>query len=346
MLTAPPAATWTKRLRALINENNAAYRFGYDTSDRLIEEQRIDNLTRRFSYNLGGHLTRVDEIGYGDQAERPQRHTTFERDAIGRILAKLNADARQDYTYDDGDRLLSIARLPTAHGKTLGVSPETLGFTYDLLGRLIKETTPRGVLCYDYDPLSNLTTLTLPTGQQLNHLYYGSGHLHQINLDGQLISDIERDDLHREVLRSQGLFSSCLGYDVRGRKQWQFASRRGAEHLSRVLQPQRNTHDLFDDPGSYLQRRYHYNKAGELASSSDRQRGATVYTYLKTGDLLSRSTREHLNNEHFETDPAGNRLDPARDTRFGHIKDNRLRHWQQYYYRYSFCSMPSPTSTS
>ncbi|MEE1994838.1 hypothetical protein QPL90_25420, partial [Pseudomonas syringae pv. syringae] len=28
-------------------------------------------------------------------------------------------------------------------------------------------------MTYDYDPLSNLTTLTLPTGQHLNHLYYG-----------------------------------------------------------------------------------------------------------------------------------------------------------------------------
>ncbi|KPG89983.1 hypothetical protein AEQ67_31560, partial [Pseudomonas sp. RIT-PI-q] len=85
-------------------------------------------------------------------------------------MAKLNADARQDYTYDDGDRLLSIERLPTAHGKKLGVSEEKLDFTYDLLGRLIKETTPQGALSYDYDPLSNLTTLTLPTGQHLNHL--------------------------------------------------------------------------------------------------------------------------------------------------------------------------------
>ncbi|AZE94083.1 hypothetical protein C4J96_1965 [Pseudomonas orientalis] len=67
---------------------------------------------------------------------------------------------------------------------------------------------------------------------------------------------------------------------MRGRKQWQFASRRGTDYLSRVLQPQRDTHDLFDDPGSYLQRRYHYDKAGELASSSDRQRGASVYRYL------------------------------------------------------------------
>jgi len=174
----------------------------------------IGNLTHQFSYNLGGHLTRVNEIGYGERAERPQRQTEFERDSIGRLLAKLNADARQDYTYDDADRLLTIERLPTANGKKLGVSEETLEFSYDLLGRLIKETTPQGALSYDYDPLSNLTTLTLPTAQHLNHLYYGSGHLHQLNLDGQLISDMERDDLHREVLRTQGKLTSCFGYDA------------------------------------------------------------------------------------------------------------------------------------
>jgi len=172
------------RLIALVNENNAAYQFAYDASDRLTEEKRIDNLTRRFSYNLGGHLTRVDEIGYGERAERPQRSTEFERDEIGRLLAKVNQDARQDYIYDESDRLLSITRLPTATGKKLGVSEETLSFEYDLLGRLIKETTPQGALDYEYDPLSNLTTLTLPTGQHLNHMYYGSGHLHQLNLDG------------------------------------------------------------------------------------------------------------------------------------------------------------------
>ncbi|MFJ3371491.1 hypothetical protein [Pseudomonas sp. NPDC086251] len=54
------------------------------------------------------------------------------------------------------------------------------------------KTTPLGALFYVYDPLSNLTTLSLPTGQQLNHLYYGSDHLHQLNFDGRLISDLER----------------------------------------------------------------------------------------------------------------------------------------------------------
>jgi YD repeat-containing protein len=118
----------------------------------MIEEKGIDNLPRHFSYNLGGHLTQVDETGYGERGERPQRRTEFERDRIGQLLAKLNADARQDYVYDNADR------LPTGQGKQLGVSEETLEFSYDLLGRLIQETTAQGALSNEYDPLSNLTT--------------------------------------------------------------------------------------------------------------------------------------------------------------------------------------------
>jgi len=178
-------------------------------SDRLSEEVRVDNLTRRFSYNVGGHLTRLDEIGYGENAERPERHTLFERDAIGRLVAKINRDASQTFAYDDGDRLLSIKRQPTGIGKQLGITEEKLEYTYDLLGRLTKEITPDGTLGYEYDPLSNLTTLTLP-------------------------DDMERDDLHREVYRTQGKLTSCFGYDAMGRKAWQFASTLPADKLSQV----------------------------------------------------------------------------------------------------------------
>ncbi|MNO58459.1 RHS Repeat protein [compost metagenome] len=91
----------------------------------------MDNLTRRFSYNVGGHLTRLDEIGYGENAERPERHTLFERDAIGRLVAKINRDASQTFAYDDGDRLLSIERQPTGIGKQLGIAEEKLEYTYE-----------------------------------------------------------------------------------------------------------------------------------------------------------------------------------------------------------------------
>ncbi|MDQ0704817.1 hypothetical protein QF043_003609 [Pseudomonas sp. W3I7] len=35
-------------------------------------------------------------------------------------------------------------------------------------------------------------------------LYYGSGHLHQLNLNGRVICGFERDALHEEVPRTQG----------------------------------------------------------------------------------------------------------------------------------------------
>ena len=77
----------------------------------------MDNLTRRFSYDAGGNLVRLDEIGYGENGERPERNTLFERDAIGRLLAKVNRDARQDFEYDEADRVLSIQRMPSSLGK-------------------------------------------------------------------------------------------------------------------------------------------------------------------------------------------------------------------------------------
>ena len=60
------------------------YQFACHAPCIYVEEKRIHKLTR------------VNEIGYGERAERPQRQTEFERDSIGRLLAKLNADARQD----------------------------------------------------------------------------------------------------------------------------------------------------------------------------------------------------------------------------------------------------------
>ncbi|MFA0946182.1 type IV secretion protein Rhs, partial [Pseudomonas tremae] len=150
-----------------------------------------------------------------------------------------------------------------------------LEFAYDLLGRLVKETTPQGALAYEYDPLSNLTTLTLPTGQHLNYLYYGSGHLHQLNLDGQLISDMERDDLHREIYRTQGTLTSCFGYDSMGRKAWQYATTLPAEKLSQIQNPLIKPERYVEHAYNPIHRRYEYDPAGELSRTLDKLRGET-----------------------------------------------------------------------
>ena len=249
------------------------------------------------------------------------------------MLAKVNRDARQTFEYDEADRVLSIERQPTGAGKQLGIAEEKLEYSYDLLGRLTQEITPQGVLGYEYDPLSNLTTLTLPDGRKVNHLYYGSGHLHQINLDGQVISDMERDDLHREVYRTQGKLTSCFGYDAMGRKAWQFASTLPADKLSQVHNTGINTSLLVEHAYNPIHRRYQYDPAGELVRTLDKLRGEIKYEYEANGQLHSRDTGSLVGSEEFRYDPAANRLD-FNARKLEKVKDNRIKRWRDQEYRY------------
>jgi YD repeat-containing protein len=101
-----------------------------------------------------------------------------------------------------GDRRSAIdklGRLTAAHNPAA-----QLAFAYDPAGQLLSETqslpgsTPR-TLQHSYDVLGNRTQSQLPDQRTLNWLFYGSGHLHQINLETdsgqQIICDIERDAL-------------------------------------------------------------------------------------------------------------------------------------------------------
>jgi len=229
--------------------------------------------------------------------------------------------------------LLSIERHPSGTGKQLGVTEEKLEYAYDLLGRLTKEITPDGTLGYEYDPLSNLTTLILPDGRKVNHLYYGSGHLHQLNLDGQVISDMERDDLHREVYRTQGKLTSCFGYDAMGRKAWQFASTLPADKLSQVHNTGVNTALLVEHAYNPIHRRYQYDPAGELVRTLDKLRGEIKYGYEANGQLRSRDTGSLVGSEEFRYDAAANRLD-FNARQFDKVKDNRIKRWRDQEYRY------------
>ncbi|MDU8617761.1 RHS repeat-associated core domain-containing protein, partial [Pseudomonas syringae] len=217
--------------------------------------------------------------------------------------------------------------------RKIGVTAEKLEFAYDILGRLTQETSPQGALTYDYDALSNLTTLTLPTGQHLNHLYYGSGHLHQLNLDGQLISDMERDDLHREIYRTQGKLTSCFGYDALGRKAWQYATTLPAEKLSQIQNPLIKPERYIEHAYNPLHRRYEYDPAGELSRTLDKLRGEVTYEYEANGRLLEHNPEKRFDGEEFRYDAAGNRLN-FNTSRFDRVKDNRLKKWSNHEYKY------------
>ena len=161
----------------------------------------------------------------------------------------------------------------------------------------------------------------------------GSGHLHQLNLDGQVISDMERDDLHREVYRTQGKLTSCFGYDAMGRKAWQFASTLPADKLSQVHNTGVNTSLLVEHAYNPIHRRYQYDPAGELVRTLDKLRGEIKYEYEANGQLRSRDTGSLVGSEEFRYDAAANRLD-LNAQQFAKVKDNRIKQWRDQEYRY------------
>nr|WP_233475137.1 MULTISPECIES: RHS repeat-associated core domain-containing protein [Pseudomonas] len=212
------------RLQQLSNENNEAYRFEWDALDRLTTQTDLDDSYRVYHYNAVDDITGTDahptpapepRNSYEDgppplESDVPIRHR-FTRDAVGRLLRKTTDDGITDYAYDTADNLLAITF------KARNGEQQQLKFRYDALGQVLSENSDAGELGYRYDALGNVQTLTLPDQRQLNHLYYGSGHLHQLNLNGRVICDFERDQLHDEVLRTQGSLLTRTRYDRSGR---------------------------------------------------------------------------------------------------------------------------------
>ena len=172
-------------------------------------------------------------------AQAQQLRLRFAYDALGRMTRATNADA-------------------------------TVSMAYDALGQLISEETETVggavLLRHAYDELGNRVQTTLPDGRVLSNLYYGSGHLHQVNLDGDVITDIERDQAHRMIARTQGALVSRFQYDPVGRLLAQTAG---------------------EGASSVIARKYEYDEVGNLVSIDDQRNGLTRYSYDPIGRILS-----------------------------------------------------------
>ena len=247
------------------------------------------------------------------------------RDALGRLTEKHTPDGITRYDWLLSDALASIAHVP-AHviGRPDEAATYTLAYEYDRLGRLTVERSPQATLRHAYDALGNRVATTLPDGRSINHLYYGSGHLHQINIDGTVISDFERDALHREVSRSQGALLQESTWDATGRLHTR-ASRR--KEYSAV-QP------------AELEKRYEYDRADNLirrlrtsglrANPWQRTTRATQLHYDAAGRITGCEDGTHR--ETFAWDAAANLLDTGQVR--ASVRNNRILSHGDRRYRY------------
>jgi YD repeat-containing protein len=332
------------RLQHLSNENHERYRFEWDALDRLLAQQDLDGSGRIYQYNPLGDVTGIchvpaplaePDLDGKDSAEphTPLEHH-FERDAVGRLVRKRTDDGVTEYAYDKADNLLAISFIDNQGEE------QRLNYSYDALGQLLSETNSAGLLQYSYNELGNLETLTLPDQRQLNHLYYGSGHLHQINLDGRVISDFERDALHDEVLRTQGALLTRTRYDRNGRlsqkalhyqqvarevlpllqKDYQYDASDNlvAEILTQTQRPGTNRPSTAANDDCLIGRFHNQTTTGKSYQGSAR------YGYNPVEQIQSVHRGQHI--ESLNYDAAGNLFDGYRVN--GLIKHNRVHVYQ------------------
>jgi RHS repeat-associated protein len=128
--------------------------------------------TTAYGYDLAGRLTDVSLDGVPS--------TSYRYDPNGNRLT--GATPADDETYDDQDRLLSRA------GAT---------FSYTASGELASVTSGAAATTYEYDPLGNLSRVTLPGGAVVDYVYDGENRRVGRKLNGKLVQGF----IYQEELR-------------------------------------------------------------------------------------------------------------------------------------------------
>ncbi|HDX5344340.1 TPA: RHS domain-containing protein [Citrobacter sedlakii] len=139
----------------------------------------------------------------------------------------------------------------------------------------------------------NRTSVQLPDGRSLKTLYYGSGHALSISLDERLITEFTRDNLHREISRTQGGLTMRTRYDRLGRQ-----ARREIYRKENGMRPAEAWHWQYDSRhnllsetqiSDYRYQGYHYDDGDRVSHHDTSFRGVTHHMYDAAGNLLTAS---------------------------------------------------------
>ena len=244
------------------------------------------------------------------------QETVYQYDLDGNLVRAANRHSITCFDYNGNGQIIGQHqwKVPTKEENARNGLPETdwRDAQYDMLYLPVTES-----IRYHYDFNGNRTATVLPDGRQINYLYYGSGHLHQISLDDEVISDIERDRLHREIYRTQGKLASRYELDPLGRLKRQIAA------LNELTQTETAKNAVTSVYA--VKRSYGYDRTGNLTHSTDQRTGTTKFEYDKLGRITQ------AGNELFAFDPAHNILS---DHNSPTVPDNRLKTYNgsSYYY--------------
>lgn len=331
--------SWDKlgRLTMLHNENNKKYSFVYDPVGKPLNVCGFDDKRTEYIYEeTTGVLQEVVERGPWTEGEdKVHLKTRLEFDLMGRLIARKGLVPGRDeevevFGYNSNGQLSFAQNANTK-----------LQWFFDSAGNMVREhhdnlaSKQTAVWRHGYDELNQRINTLRPDGHTLGWLTYGSGHVHGLLVDGEDVLGFERDELHREMSRTQvnGLVQRQT-YDLVGRLIEQSVMPVAIKpNDMRAIRQAMNGHG-----STTILRKYDYDKAGQLTNVADSRRGSIRYNFDPVGRLLKAQSR--LGTELFAFDPAGNIAVPKDGTETyrgvtgNKVMDNLLREFAGISYRY------------
>lgn len=282
-----------RNLVELQNENGQSCHFEYDLAERMVKESGFDGRVQTYQYNAVGHL--VEKQEWGVRGDQPLAYTRYKRDALGRLLKSTHSDGEEAaYSYNLQGQLVQASN---AH--------RTLQWEVDAEGRPLVEIQAEHQnqhrIEHQYNSAGWLKQTAWSvmggglngglTSGALAYQYNALGQISEINFNGELLAQFERDTLGREVMRklSNQVHTQSL-YDPQGRLVGQVNRREKSSEFEPTVS----------------RRRYCYNQRNQLVRIDDQGHGTSLYHY----DVLDRlRTVEGPTPEAFLFDPASNLLE-------------------------------------
>ncbi len=287
------------RLKALVNEKEESYQFEYDALHRLTCEQDLIGQQKQYQYDAGGNLIRREEIP-AQPGEEPVI-TQYGYDTAGRLTTRENRDYRTEYQY--GKTALTLRRAPLTVWSAVQLSGEDVPW--------------QDILEFEYDL----------NGQALSYLYYGSGHLQQMNWRERgkqtVLAEYSRDRLHRETSRLSGGLDQRTEYDSSGRITAQIARLANSTRVTAATIDKRYT---WDKHNNLTERSVSYGQTDSPATQGHWH--YETYRYDPLGQLTRRLNG--FSEELFLYDEAANLLGHQRQVAF----NNQVTTSEEYDYTY------------
>ncbi|MFO0587428.1 MAG: RHS repeat-associated core domain-containing protein [Polyangiaceae bacterium] len=275
------------------NEQHEEHSYTYDPSGLIIAERTFDGREIGYRHDLAGRLVRVQQ--------GPESVIENAYDAAGQLISRTAGDIQETFDYDARGELIQATR-----------GADAFTFERDACGRVVRETsTVDGVTCSvrtARDAAGLVIGRSTSQGHTLAIHRDGFGVRCRTTIDGVHELRHEADPFGREIRR---LLPEGGRIDTTHAPNGRLASRRAVlpgpspESLARLAALLPEPSWLGREPGITSDRRYGYDRSGELLQVVESSGVAKAYRYDDATRLLEVSGLEGPQ-EAFRYDATGN----------------------------------------